>query len=692
MPTIPIGNAGFAVPRAAPAQPVSTGPGLGAGLAEVGQGGMAAASDMLAGERAALRDDVNAQRQQAAEIERERRAIARQQEAEARQAAAEQKRLAASTAAVNYEIDAEDARAAVDARLKAKEISPEQYGMELTTALAEVRDRVRQTVDPEYHQAFEQAAIRPTRKAMLDGLATVTGVVKDGVLAQLDGARESLGRLAVSDPARAITQAGKLFDEQYAPVVGEKEAGKLKQAFTERAWRDHFTRAVADATADPRRLTALRGAIAGQGAMDPGQQTALLASIDTKVQTIQQRNDAAADRALRRQEQTWKAAEATMAAGLPLDPEYATRTAAALKGSAFERAFVDMVQGSAETARFGSLPIQQQDQVLMGLYAERKAGTNPTVEARIQRFERIRDSARTGYAQNPWEEAAKRGQIDAVPPIQFGSLEQLAGSLAARMAQAPVIDRLTGRPTSPLQPEEARALGDFLERLPVPERVKALGELGKQIGGRRLEALASQLGAKHGELETAAFLEARGTRTASGRSVAEMYLLGRRTITEKMTDQFAQSEVRAARAAIEAEVGDAFTSERARTAAIETATALWASQKVDGLGNSPSPKGVVTLATGGIVEHAGRKTVVPYGWQPQEFEAAVSKLDGARIAAAAGGRDLRVGDSKVSADDLAKQLGSVQLRSAGANQYELQVGNQFVRRADGRPFRLALER
>lgn len=690
MPTIPIGNAGFAVPRAAPAQPAGVGPGLGAGLAELGQAGMASAADALAGERAAQRDDVNAQRQQAAEIERERRAIARQQETEARQAAAESKRLAATTAAVTYEIDAEDARAALDARLRAKEITPDQYDMELTTALGEARDRVRQTVDPEYHQALEQAFIRPTRKAMLEGRATVTGVVKDEALAQLDGAREALGRLAVTDPSGAIKRAAKLFDEQYQPIVGDKEAGKLKQAFTERAWRDHYTRAVADASNDPRRLAALRGAVSGQGALDPAQQTALLASIDTKVQTLQSRSDAAADRALRRQEQTWRAAEATMAAGLPLDPQYASQTAAALKGSPYERAFVDMVQGSADTARFGSLPVQQQDQVLMGLYAERKAGTNPTVEARIQRFERIRDAARTGYAQNPWEEAARRGQIDAVPPIQLGSLEQLAGSLAARMEQAPVIDRLTGRPTSPLQPEEARALGDFLERLPVPERVKALGELGKQIGGRRLEALSVQLGSKNDQLAIAAFLEARGTRTASGRSNAELFLAGEQVLAEKSSDRFNESEVTGVRQQIAEQIGDAFTSPQARAAAIRTATAYWAAQKAER--GSPSVEGVVRLATGGVVEHAGRKTVVPYGWEPAQMEAAIAKVDGARIAAAAGGSELRVGDSKVTADELAKKMGSVALREAGPGRYRLQVGNQFVARADGRPFVLTLER
>lgn len=685
MAQIPVGNAGFRVPSGAPTPRVGAGPGLGDALVGVGRMGSAVADDM---------------RREEAARQHEQDVLAREQAREVRAARRQQAQIDAGTRSMQAELDMEDLQSGLAERLRAGEIDQDKYASELSAGIQKIRGTALDGADPEWAPLVEKSLIGAHKKTERAARATITDANKRGVLSKLSEATELLGRAAIADPATAIARADALYDGA-AGTLGADAVAKGKAAFREQAWRSHFLRGIEANRDNPRGLDALRTRISSADALDPNQQTALLTSIDARQQLLTNRAQAASERRDRQAQQAFEALQSLDAQGLPADPEFLSATLGKLKGTAYEEAARAIVAGSVATAKFGALPVAQQDAVLMAEYAKaRENGLTPARAKQLKKLEGIRDAAVRAYKEDPWQAALERGQIDPPAPLDLSSPDAAMTSLTERMAQAPTVDRLAGRHVTPLRPDEARVLGDMLERMPIPERTRFLGGIGKVIGGRRLEDLSRQLGAKNNELGIAAAMEAHQFRTQSGRSVAELYLQGKEAIQKKIIDP---EDKRAAppRSEIYALIGDAYTSPEARDAAVDVALALWAGQKAQG--GRPSAEGVVRLATGGIMEINGRKTPMPYGWTEDEMRQAINRVDGAAIAAAASGNAataplkgsevrVRVGDSVITASDLAAQIGSVQLRSAGANRYAMQIGGRIVTREDGQPFTISLAR
>jgi len=685
MAQIPIGNAGFRVPSGAPTPRVGDGPGLGDALVQAGRVGSAVAEDMRQEEAARVREEVRVAREQAAEVRAARR---------------QQAQIDAGTRSMQAELDMEDLQAQLAERLRAGTIDQDQYASDLSAGIQKIRGAALKDADPEWAPLVEKSLIGAHKKTERAARATITDANRRAVGAKITEATELLGRAAISDPEAAIRRADALYDGA-AGTLGADAVAKGKAAFREQAWRSHYLRGIEANRDNPQGLDALRGRISGTAALDPNQQTALLTAIDTRQQLLVNRGQADAERRDRKAQQAFDALQALDAQGLPADPAFLSATLGKLKGTPYEEAARQIVNGSAATAQFGALPVAQQDAVLAGEYAKaREGGLTPARAKHLKKLEGIRDASQRAYKDDPWQAALERGQIDPPAPLNLSSPEAAMESLTERMAQAPTLDRLAGRQVTPLKPDEARVLGDMLERMPIPERTRFLGGIGKVIGGRRLEDLSRQLGAKNNELGIAAAMEAHQFRTQSGRSVAELYLQGQEAIAKKVVSP---EDMRAAPARSELYelIGDAYTSPAARDAAVDVSLALWAGQRA--AGQRPSAEGVVRLATGGIMDVNGRKTPMPYGWTEDEMRQAINRVDGAMIAAAAGGAEpgapakgnetrVRVGGSLMTASDLAAQIGSVQFRSAGMNRYVLQVGNQIVTREDGRPFAVSLVR
>lgn len=684
MPTIPIGNAGFAVPRPQPTQVPVPQPGWGAGTIAVGEAGMAVASDMLTQERRTQQVEMLEQRRALDEQERERRNEERQAAAEARAFERERKRVAAGTAATQFELDATQARTELDEQMRTGELAPERYGMELTVRLAEAKDRAMQGVDPEFHQGLAGALLRPERMALLDANKSVTTFLKERAVATLDQAREGLQRLFVQDPQRAATRAAALFDDEYARVLGPKEANALKQRFMETGWREHFTTLAGRMQNDRGGLTQLLQTVSTNEAMDPTQKAALVQSINGRLSTLEIRAQGAADRQLRRAEQAFKSVETMMAQGIPPTPEFATQTAAQLKGTPFEGAFRAMVEGGAETARFGALSVDAQRREMQRIYAERSKGSTPAIEAKLSKLERIHEATKAGYASDPWMEGAKRGQLDQVPPMRFETIGSLAASLQDRLRQAPVLDAAVGETVSPFQPEEAHSFADFLGKLPPAERARSLNEVGRIVGPARAAAIAKQIDPKDRPLALA--LRYTGAETTADRFTSELILKGAQARTDgTSTKGEKQPDVKLSRwqaAATEA-IGGAFANQRtrddARDAAVLIMHGIMAEQ---GALDSKDMQRAVRLAVGGdVVEHAGGKVVLPAGIDEAAFRRRLASVRPEEL----GGRFVNAGGVSVPAADFAKALPEQQLVAVRPGEYVPMVRGRAVLNERGAP-------
>jgi hypothetical protein len=695
MALIPVGNAGFRVPGAAPTPRVDRQPSLGEGLAEVGRAGMQVADQMLRESARQLAEDTAAMQDE----RREQNAAIRQEIAEIR---AERRRAAELDSAQRAEQARQAMQAAHDQvaeQFRAGDLDEVGFIGQFRSAIDDERQRALKGADPAFAPMIERALVGAEREVQRKAAGTVVAVTKDRRKAKVVELSELLQRDAVSDPAAAIVRNDALLDGEVG-TLGQADVATRKATFREQAWRSHFTRAIEDNRDNPAALNALRGRISGTQALDPNQQTALLTSIDTRQTLLENRGRAAAEASDRRAQQAFTALQSLDAQGLPIDPGFLSATMARLKGTPLEEAARAIASGSAASAKFGSLSVREQDAVLADEYAKAaKAGVDPARSAHLAKLRGIRNASEAAYKADPWQAGVERGQIEPPAPLDLSDPNKAMESFTARMAQAPTIDRLAGRQVSPLKPDEARQLGDMLDRMPIPERTRFLGGIGKVIGGRRLEDLSRQLGAKNNELGIAAAMEAHQFRTQSGRSVAELYLEGADAIkTDRV--KLGTTEAQTMRADVYDRIGDAYTSPAAREAAVDVAMKLWAREAV--AGKSLSAGEAVRMSTGGIMEIAGHKTPMPYGWTEDEVRWAINRIDGAAIAAAAGttaqpgaplkGNEtrVRVGDSLMTASELAAQIQSVQLRSAGSNRYVLQVGNQIVTREDRTPFTISL--
>jgi len=123
------------------------------------------------------------------------------------------------------------------------------------------------------------------------------------------------------------------------------------------------------------------------------------------------RGQAAAERRDRQATQAFDALQTLDAQGLPADPAFLTDTLGKLKGTPYEEAARQIVNGSAATAQFGALPVAQQDAVLADEYAKaREKGVTPATSARLKKLEGIRSASERAYKEDRGRRRSSAGR------------------------------------------------------------------------------------------------------------------------------------------------------------------------------------------------------------------------------------------------------------------------------------------
>ena len=604
----------------------------------------------------------------------------------------EDAKLQAGNAVVRYELDSDLVLRQWDEKLARGEVDAGQYQDKVAADLRKLGQNIASEVPELGRQQFEVGVRGAGAKNVMKVRDRVEKHVEGQRLGQLELGRENLLRLAVTDLPQALGMAKGMYGEAgpFAGIKGPEAAAKAGQAFKEQATRAHFTARVGQAQGSYQQLGALRKEIAANGDLDPMQQSAMLSSIDSRQQILENRATAGRERAERQAQAALTGLQTLADGGFPVSAAYASEVMAKLKGTGHEAAAREILSGVAETAGFGSKPVAEQDRIVQEMIADAAGtGVDPAQSKRLNKLIGIRDASARDFATNAWRAAADRGQIDAIPPLDSSSIGGLVQSLGDRLQLIDTVDQAAGRPVSPLQPEEVAGLSRMLGALAAPERAELLGEVHKTIGPQRMMALSAQLMKDDPTAAVVAAATANSIKTDAGESVGALILKGEEAIKGKRVkiDDMAgfgiQSEMREA-------LGDAIASPAAADAAVSAAMKVWAAKAADG--DSISYREALQAVTGKIVEHAGRKTLAPTGWTADEFERAIEALDAPTLAAATGNQPLFVAGQPVDAESLAKQLDKLALKQGSNDRYALQLGQNLVTDEARRPVYIRLDK
>lgn len=422
-------------------------------------------------------------------------------------------------------------------------------------------------------------------------------------------------------------------------------------------------------------------------AMDPQRKSQLLTTIEGfKVANVQKAEAAARhaqaveERNLRHAESQFNAANTILTTGKVLSDAYVQQVSQAVAGTPYELAFKESLKQGPAQAAFGMQPLSVMERTLSQVRAQLNVnGTDPKTEKLVKQMETIRDQAKKDYAEDPLLAAQERGVLTAVAPLDTSSIAGLVSTIGERTAQASIVQQQTGGPVSPLLKSEAESVGKILNALPVEQRSTAIAQLATAVGPQQASALGNQMAPKDKGLGIALSLAA--DRTTAGRYVSEIVLRGTQAIKDKAVKEDNKALV-GVRAAVAAEIGDAYIDQALRERMIDAA--VYAEYGLQAEGNG-DPRNAANLVTGGITERAGKKVPLPRGMKPAEFDKRISQVTSVDIAAQLTDGKVYVSGTAMDPAEFLNGVPTAALIHAGQGKYAVQTGAGIATNANGRP-------
>jgi hypothetical protein len=321
-----------------------------------------------------------------------------------------------------------------------------------------------------------------------------------------------------------------------------------------------------------------------------------------------------------------KTAQRTYAAAMDLDdkgqyfsPAFTAQLAADTKGTVYEKDAAALVEQQQVTTGFASAPAAQRRALLQQWQArgsDPAAGTSPEGQKYLEKLQRIDGAILAAQKENPWQAAGMYGQrgIDATTRVPQTPADAI-GLIRLRAQQLPALETWTGKPESPLQPQEAHAFGEMLKRLPADQAMPALSQIAATVGDAdRLDALAGQLAKGHPALALA--MKFGGDQTTAGRYVGTLMLEGAQGLTDK-TVKADDMKLSGWKAEIAGLVRGSIGDPKAESEIIDAAYLLRAGMELKGAAPGFSledtNRQAVKMLVGVPLERGGVKTLLPRG-------------------------------------------------------------------------------
>ncbi|WKB53023.1 hypothetical protein [Eleftheria terrae] len=497
---------------------------------------------------------------------------------------------------------------------------------------------------------------------------------------------EQYQRMAQRDRPRAQAEFFAQIDA-LGPQAGlaPEQVAQMKQGFTERTTFTEAFSLVRGAKDDMGSIRRAREVLAGEGfaGLDPQRRAQLDAQLDGYETHILQKQEIAAQRAarqaeanLRRAGAAFETAQRLVDSGVPLAADEYERLAAATAGTPYAGGLRALQQQAREVGGFAAQPIRVQRAALDQVNAAiAQNGASEALVKRRDALQKVLDGSARDLQEDPLRAGLQRGVITEIAPIDTRSVAGLVASLGARQQSAQVVGAWAGQAVSPLTSEEADQVGKLINVLPVDQRSSAIAQMATAMGPQQAAALGRQLAPKDKALGIAIGMA--GAKTTAGRYTSELVLRGAQAIrdqTVKESDTTAKND----RAKVIKAIGDAYPNQELRETMIEAAVLTHAGLKSE---NDDDVEKAIKLATGGIVERAGKKVPLPYGMDANTFDKRIRSLTPADIRA----EQVFIGGKPVPAADFLSKVGEAVLIHAGQGRYAVQAGAGVATDDKGRP-------
>lgn len=642
MATIPMGNFGQQVARAAPAQRVLQGDPAGDAVQRVGQQAFGIAGDMA-------RADFELQQKQ--------------------------QRADASLALVKAQNQLHDAHDEVARGVMDGTIPAEKADGEFTKAAGKVRESVLGGYQAD-QRATMDAHISGVEGSLQRGLQGVVFKRKQQETAStIDQFGEQVSREAMRQgPAWASQKFGAMVDfTGSAAGLNEAQQQKLKQSFAERVHATFFEGAgVAALTkGDIPALQSLREQLNGsQGdALDPGKRTALSHQLFTWQKQIEGSRAREQDAAEKLAADTVNKLQTFILEGQAPDLEYQKQVLEATKGTQWEAQAKAQINLGIQGAGFGSQPLLRQAAMMQTWEG---TPTDPDQAKARAHARTIHERQAAAYKEDPWDAAARFQRMPVVvaqPIMAPGQLLQLA---TQRIPQMGGIEAASGMPAPLLRPAEVPQAIQVLQSASIRDRVEVLGQIGSMLKAPQIEALAAQL--ESGNKPLALTLKLGADRTTTGRMTSELVQIGAQALADK-TVKKDDTALAGWRAEISSLVRGTLGDTKAENDIIDAAYFVRAAQELDGVAPTgfKLPVGAdqaVSLVVGMPLTRAGVKTLLPRGMDESMFDTR------ARAALAAGkGQTIYLRGQPMTVESLANRWPSYGVRMVRPGEYMPVSGN-----------------
>ncbi len=362
-----------------------------------------------------------------------------------------------------------------------------------------------------------------------------------------------------------------------------------------------------------------------------------------------------------------------------------------VKGTPFEQQFIEMLNIENEVQKVVALPPEQQDKFLSDARAaQRVNGAGDKQIKMLNALEEAVGKNRKLMAEEPLRYLTERtGHV--FQPLNPSMLQQggnaVAQELQNRLSSLSALRKTTGGRTDLklFSKDESDQIGKLLADSPVGAQGAVLGLLRSAINDPRAYAdTVRQVAKDDPVLAYAGIAQGRNLTTTNGRALSDLLLEGRAIVRDgsfKMPTEKAGST--SMQQTFSEYVGNAIEpgASSAREDTFKAASAVYAKLakdggKTDGSLDTGLYEQAVRLVTGGVVEHAGYKTIPPYGVSADVFN------DRARSAKFA---------AEKANDAPAGSFAAMQMRAIGPNRYELLNGQRRQVGKDGAPIILTIE-
>jgi hypothetical protein len=307
-------------------------------------------------------------------------------------------------------------------------------------------------------------------------------------------------------------------------------------------------------------------------------------------------------------------------------PEYVTEVTRRTAGTPYAQAALQLISQAQRGAGFGAKSIPAQERELRAMAGR---PTDPDTQALVSYARSIHETQIAAYKENPWEAAARFNGMAPEPAVQVAAGEQLPGLIGQRVAKLSRVEAASGQPASVLQPSELQQAIPLLQAMPLAQRAEVLGQMGMQLDGPHLVALADQL--DKGDRPMALAMKLGADRTNAGRTVSELVLKGAQALADKTVKKDDAALV-GWRSEISAMVRGTLGDPRAEQDVIDAAFYVRAHSELasgvaPGFDKVSSNEHAMSLVIGRPMERGGVKTIIPRGMTQDDFDEKLTATD-----------------------------------------------------------------